>query len=247
MSSKVVKGGVPDAEPILWRVAGTPFKPPQKVITPLFVPSPTATQAPAGNGAGADSSAETAARIQALESRIQALQREMEQRGQASFQQGQQQGLLQGESNARQQLSGQVDAAVQRLARSIEEMSGYRQRYRREAEADLVRLALAISRRILHRELTIDPDALVGLIRVSLDKLDGQELHRVRVHPEYASAVRQYLDSMGLPRKVEVIADPSLERGGALLESSRGVLDASAEIQLAEIERGLADLVRHAP
>ena len=50
--------------------------------------------------------------------------------------------------------------------------------------------------------------------------------------------------SMGLPRRVEVIGDPGLERGAAILDSSRGALDASVETQLAEIERGFADLVR---
>jgi flagellar assembly protein FliH len=48
---------------------------------------------------------------------------------------------------------------------------------------------------------------------------------------------------MGLPQKVEVLSDPGLERGAVILDSKRGGLDASVETQLAEIERGLADLV----
>jgi len=49
---------------------------------------------------------------------------------------------------------------------------------------------------------------------------------------------------MGLPQRVEVVADPGLERGAAILESSRGALDVSVETQLAEVERGFADLIR---
>jgi flagellar assembly protein FliH len=51
---------------------------------------------------------------------------------------------------------------------------------------------------------------------------------------------------MGLPQRVELIADPGLERGSVILDSSRGALDVSVESQLAEIERGFADLVRRA-
>jgi flagellar assembly protein FliH len=40
-----------------------------------------------------------------------------------------------------------------------------------------------------------------------------------------------------------VTPDPGLERGAAVLETARGELDASIETQLAEIERGFADLV----
>jgi flagellar assembly protein FliH len=59
-----------------------------------------------------------------------------------------------------------------------------------------------------------------------------------------APMVQQFLEKMGLPRRVEVIADPGLERGAVILDSARGMLDASVETQLSEIERGFADLVR---
>ena len=56
--------------------------------------------------------------------------------------------------------------------------------------------------------------------------------------------VKQFLEKMGLPQRVEVIADPGLERGAVILDSTRGGLDASVETQLKEIERDFADLVR---
>ena len=51
---------------------------------------------------------------------------------------------------------------------------------------------------------------------------------------------------MGLPHRIEVIADPGLVPGSVILESDRGWLDTSVDTQLAEIERGFADLVRRA-
>ena len=44
-------------------------------------------------------------------------------------------------------------------------------------------LALAIARRILHRELTVAPEALLGLVKAALEKIGGREIHRVRVSP----------------------------------------------------------------
>jgi flagellar assembly protein FliH len=157
-----------------------------------------------------------------------------------------QQGFQDGQSAAKQELGGQVDAMAARLARTIEELSGMRQRLRHEAEEDVIALAMAIARRILHRELTVAPEALVGLLKAALEKIEVQEVHRVRVRPEDAPMVQQHLDQMGLPQRIELIADGSLERGSAILDSSRGALDVSVETQLAEIERGFADLVRRA-
>jgi flagellar assembly protein FliH len=168
------------------------------------------------------------------------LEDEVEQRTQAAYQQGLREGL----AAAQREVSAQVEISNGRLARTIEELTGLRQRFRHEAEEDLVALALAIARRILHRELTVAPEALLGLIKAALEKIDGRELHSVRVRPEDAVMIQQHFEKMGLPRRVEVIGDPGLERGAAILDSSRGALDASVETQLAEIERGFADLVR---
>jgi len=141
-------------------------------------------------------------------------------------------------------MAAQLEAMEGRLARSIEELTGLRARFRHEAEEDVVELALAIARRVLHRELTVAPDALLGLVKAALEKIEAREVHRVRVSREDAPQVQRFFEEMGLPRRVEVIADPSLPRGAVILDSTRGLLDASVETQLLEIERGFADLVR---
>jgi flagellar assembly protein FliH len=158
-----------------------------------------------------------------------------------------QQGFEAGQAAARQQGSAEIEAMHSQLARTIEELTGLRPRFRHEAEQDLVALALAIARRILHRELTVDPDALLGLVKAGLEKIELREVHRVRVSRADAARVRQYLEQIGSPQRIEVIADAGLGPGAAILDSSRGTLDASIETQLAEIERGFADLVRSAP
>ena len=158
-----------------------------------------------------------------------------------------QQGFEEGQAAARQSLAGPLEAMQLKLARSIEELTGSRLRYRREAEQDVVALALAVARRILHRELTVSPEALLGLVKVALDKMEAREVHQVRVSRQDAAMVRQFFEQMGLPQRVEVIADAGLAQGGVTIESARGSLDASVDTQLAEIERGFADLVKAAP
>jgi flagellar assembly protein FliH len=153
-------------------------------------------------------------------------------------------GFEEGQAAGRQTLSGQLEAMQIKLARAIEELTGLRPRYRRQAEQDVVALALAVARRILHRELTMAPEALLGLVKAALDKMEAREVHQVRVARADAAIVRQFFDQIGPPQRVEVVADPNLAPGSVLIESSRGMLDASVDTQLAEIERGFADLVR---
>jgi flagellar assembly protein FliH len=156
-------------------------------------------------------------------------------------------GWRDGEAAGRAKALAEVQPVIERLARSIEEIGGLRARLRAEAEADLVQLSLAIARRVLRREMALDPEALHGLILGALAKLAGQEIARVRVHPSHASALTACLRQNLNADHVEVIADPSREVGALIFETPRGNLDAGVESQLQEIERGLADRLRKQP
>src|SRR2546430_186750 len=195
--------------------------------------------------AGSKNSAAAAAQVVATASQDQSarLQREMEQR----VQEARAAGAREGEAAGHARAMAELQPVLQRLAKSIEETGGLRARLRAEAEADLIKLALAIAKRVLHREIGIDPEALHGLILGALQKLEGQELSRVRVHPAHAAAVSACLRESRGGCTAEVLPDPPPPVGGIVFETQRGNLDASVESQLQEIERGLADrLGRHA-
>jgi flagellar assembly protein FliH len=153
-------------------------------------------------------------------------------------------GVREGEAAGRQRAAAELQAVIDRLGQSIGEIGGLRARLRAEAEADLVRLALAIARRVIRREIGIDPEALHGLVLGALEKLSGQEISRARVHPSHAALVTECLRQNSAGDKVQVIADASREPGTVIFETQRGNLDASVESQLQEIERGLADRLR---
>jgi flagellar assembly protein FliH len=153
-------------------------------------------------------------------------------------------GSRDGEAAGRSRAAAELQPVLQRLARSIDEIGNMRARLRSEAEADLVRLSLAIARRVLRRELSIDPDALRGLVMAALEKLHSQEICRVRVHPSHVGMVGACLREAVAGCGAEVLADPSRQLGDVVFETERGNLDASVDSQLLEIERGLADRLR---
>ncbi len=158
-----------------------------------------------------------------------------------------QEGVREGEAAFAQKVSLQLDQAMIRCADAVKTILEARHKMRKQMEQDLVHLAIVVAKRILHRELNTDQDALLGLVRVALDKIDMRELHRLRVSPSGARVLEAEMATLHLPSRVEIAADASLEPGAVLLETSRGVLDASIDTQLLEIERGFTDLVRRAP
>lgn len=161
------------------------------------------------------------------------------------FQEGRQRGLSEAIALSRREAEAQLQAVLERLARAIVDLSQARQTVQEETAADLVRLSITIASRILHREITLDPDAIHGLLKAAFDKTRSREVTRVLVHPAHEAAVRRFVEQAAGPATIEIATDPRLECGAIRLETAQGQLDASIETQLKEIERGLADRMDH--
>ena len=148
-------------------------------------------------------------------------------------------GFRQAEAMAASSFETKIQPLVERLGRTIADLVELRSQTLQRAESDLVKLSIEIARRVLHRELAAGPAAIDSLVQAALRKLESQEIHRVRVHPDHQAAVRACLERLGRGRQVEVIGDATQELGAAIFDTARGMLDASVSTQLAEIERGL--------
>ena len=153
-------------------------------------------------------------------------------------------GVRESEAAAKTRAMAEVQAALEKLAHSVTEIAQMRPRLRKQAENDTVKLALAIAKRVLRREIAVDPDAIRGLAVAALEKLQSQEIHRVRASAPHAQTLTAIFRQTAAHVSIEVVADASLPPGGIIFETSHGNLDASIDSQLREIERGLADHLR---
>jgi len=158
-----------------------------------------------------------------------------------TLQQAREEAFAQGLAAGRAQAEQHFLPAVQGMAQSIAELSRLRSVVRDEATQELVHLAISIAARVIHREVVVDPDALAGLVQAAFLKLQSREINRVRMHPTLEALVRKSLEQSGSPRNMVLMPDPALAPGELFFETSQGILDASVETQLNEIERGLID------
>jgi flagellar assembly protein FliH len=234
MSSRIIHGEQDAFLPHSWqrvrRSGSAPASPPDGRE---FSPMPSGTEA-----AGPEpkhSLAQSANAEDVREALSQEFQVRLQQERGAAFEAGRE-----AAQNASKQ---EHQAHYERLSRSIEELAVCRLRYRQETEREVVQLALEIARRILRRELTIDPEAILGLLRAGLESVSLREVLEVRVHAANADIVRTALQKMGAPAAISVVGDPHLEPGAVCVETRRGGFDASAETQIEEIQRGFADLM----
>ncbi len=186
------------------------------------------------------SPADPAARVRELESRLAEREKEFGRQLDVARREGLEKGreLAKGDQAAwRQQRAAELGAA-------LEDFRSHRDDYLARVEHEVVRLALAIAERILHREAQMDPLLLTGAVRVALGQLAESTEVRLRVPAEQREMWAEMLRLMpGLPLRPEVVADPEMQVCQALLETSLGSVDLGVRAQIAEIERGFFDLL----
>ncbi len=158
----------------------------------------------------------------------------------------------QGRQSGQQQLRAELDAGLaksrEQISRALQQFALERQDYYRRIEGEVVELALAIARKILHREAQLDPHALAGIVRVTLEKLDTGTKVNLHVHPKEAPDWRHYfacrMEEVPAP---DVHEDPAIALGECRIETSLGSTEIGLETQLKEIETGLLDLLAERP
>lgn len=146
------------------------------------------------------------------------------------------------EMAAKIRLEEELRKGREQLAKVLDDFQSERNRYFETIEAEVVQLALAVARRILHREASIDPDLLAGLVRYSLEKLrDGTKV-KARVHPSDTGQMERAFGG-----RIEIIRDEGLAPGTCVLVTEIGTTAINVDEQLKEIEHGLADLLAQRP
>lgn len=110
------------------------------------------------------------------------------------------------------------------------------------AEPELVRLAMGIAERILHQQVALDRGVVVEMAKVAIARLIDRESITVRVNPADLERIRQHRDEFlnaSDVKHLRIIEDQRVDRGGVVVETDGGTIDARVGTQLNEAKRVL--------
>lgn len=156
--------------------------------------------------------------------------------------QARERGLADAEATITIEAAHAVEPLREKLTNTLAELANLRPMIAARAERDLVRLALEIAKKVVHREVTMDHEIALTLARVALSRLHNRAIATVHLHPDDYNYVVMHRDKLGSGVSLELIEDRSIERGGCLVSTEMGDIDARIEQQFAEIERGFMGL-----
>lgn len=107
--------------------------------------------------------------------------------------------------------------------------------------ADMVlELALEVARHVIAGELTAKPERVLDVIQLALKQMvDTTREARLLLNPEDAALVRPHLEDVLDKNRLRIVEDAHIVRGGCLIETPQGDLDATLQARWREVVRVL--------
>jgi flagellar assembly protein FliH len=108
----------------------------------------------------------------------------------------------------------------------------------------VVNVALAMAKKILHKEIENNSPLIENITQVS-QKMLGANYLLIKANPEEMQAIRDNSNSLFAESnfsKVKFEEDPRIDRGGFIIESDIGNIDGQISSQLNEIKKAIGDL-----
>lgn len=152
-------------------------------------------------------------------------------------------GFAQGEQAGRELGAQRFDSVIKSFTEALEELRQLQDAWYQESEPQLVELVLVIARTIIGKEIETDKRILLNVIRSALLAVADRERITMKLHPSDLEFARQHkkelIEGIEGVEKLTFEGDEGVSRGGAVIESSRGIVDCGIEKHVKEVEKAL--------
>jgi len=152
----------------------------------------------------------------------------VEQEKQRAFKQGYQEGVEQAanEWNTKldliKNMSHVLDDSIQDIDKTIQEKCA--------------EIAIAISKQIIRRELSLDSGQIVSAVKQAIDLIprDGERIN-IHINPKDMQYINEIFSSEDQTSKYNIVQDPSIDAGGCKAFTDYSLVDLTIDKQIASI------------
>ena len=156
----------------------------------------------------------------------------------SGYTEGRKEGWQEGQTAAEEAANARIEEMTGRYAEALAEVATFKDALRAQVEEEVVRLALSVAKKIVHREIQIDPAIIHTLVRVTLERVSGKSAVTVRLSPvDYNYMIGNHKDmSQTEGREISFESDNSLAQGDFMIQTAAGDIDARIEEEFNEVE-----------
>jgi type III secretion protein L len=115
----------------------------------------------------------------------------------------------------------------------------------RTGSKDMLELSFKIAEKIIGKQLELDKSIIMDIVAQALQTVRQSKQITVRVNPEDSKALKatkeELLELLGHGRVIDVVEDKKVEKGGCIIESEVGIVDAQLSKQLDRLKKVLTE------
>ena len=115
------------------------------------------------------------------------------------------------------------------------------------AEGDIVELAIAIAQRLVNASIDVEPERVVDVCRGAMRRAFQREVLTVLAHPDDLELLRtagpQLASELGGIHQLDFVEERRLDRGGVIIRTPAGEIDATFDGKAQVIEESLRELI----
>jgi flagellar assembly protein FliH len=167
------------------------------------------------------------------------LEAKIRQECQEAYNRGVTDGVQKGMAQQRAEARRMIDAVTDLMR----ELTQLRQTIMDKSEREILDLAFAIAAKVIHQEVKRDDAIVASVLREAVKSVTDRDGMKVRLNPQdyrYIALIKEdFLREMDGVKNIVFEEDPAIKRGGVVVETIFGEVDARLEQQFHEIKVGL--------
>lgn len=161
---------------------------------------------------------------------------------------GYQQGLEAGRADAEELVRQEYEGALEEARAILEQAQQQKEAMIEEAEPFLIELSTSIAAKLLNKQLSMEPDWIVDMVKSILSRRREQGTITLCVSPgqfAYLSdAKEELMTALDSQAELLIVPDATVGDHGCVVRSAFGSMDARVDTQLTEIRQVLLQMAR---
>ena len=156
------------------------------------------------------------------------------------------QGFEQGKKDGLEIGRLQSEAAAKRLEKVIQGISHQSETLFVKHEAQFVKLSMEVARQLVLKEIKTDPSVVLESMKAAFNQAVSGNNLTIYLNPKDLELAKNYASKELEPSgglSLEIKADPKIERGGCLIESEFGLVDATMQAKWEAVRSAVSEVL----
>ena len=155
---------------------------------------------------------------------------------------GEERGIAAGEKAGLQEIQLEWQNIMQEAETLVNELQTSRMGILKASEEEMVRLVIAMARRVIKAECATNPEIILNNIDAALNKISSVDKIVMRINLKDKAMAEahksEFLNRLSGVSELTVVEDNTLSPGGIKIETGVGTVDATIETQADDVDSG---------